>query len=219
MTALSSGYPMASGPHGTYADPGVAQAAAESAPYLQDEDYPTFDTEEYDVEPVARKSRKGLVAALAAVGVIVVGGLAVWAFGLGGDGGETETPVLAANTDPVKEAPEDPGGKVIPNQNKTVYNRIDGTETDEAPSELMPATEEPLALTPDGQAPRVISLSGGEANVAQSNGAETGGAVAPKKVRTVIVRPDGTIVSSNDENAGQSDVASVGQTDVADNTV
>ena len=67
-----------------------------------------------------------------------------------------------------RKAPDDPGGKVIPNQNKTVYNRIDGTETDEGPSQMMPGTEQPMALNGEGDSPRVISLSGGQANVAQS---------------------------------------------------
>ena len=190
---------------GDFSDPAVAQAALESQPYHQDEDYPTLDPEmaaAATAEP--RKSRKGLITAMAAVAAIGVGGLLAWGYGLSGGGDSTETPVIAAQTDPVKEAPEDPGGKVIPHQNKTVYNRIDGSESDEGPSNLMPATEAPLAVTPEGDSPRVISLSGGEASVQQSG--EQSGAAAPKKVRTVVVRPDGTIVTSNAPDPAQPNV-------------
>ena len=201
--ALSEDYPMASGPHGSYADPGVAQAAAESAPHLQEDDYAGMDPEfaaAATEEP--RKSRKGLIAALAAIAVVAVGGLVAWGWMQGG--GDSETPVIAANTDPVKETPEDPGGKVIPHQNKTVYNRIDGTESDEGPSNLMPATEQPMTVAPDGQPPRVISLSGGQSEVQQNSGASTpGNVVKPKEVRTVVVRPDGTIVTSNEPPAAE----------------
>ena len=205
-------YLMASGPHGTYADPGVAQAAAESSPYVGEEEYSALDPDMSALPPAkAQKSRKGLIAALGAVGVIVVGGLIAWGFGQSGSD-STETPVVEAKTGPVKEVPDDPGGKVIPNQNAAVYDRIDGTKSDEGPSTLMPATEKPLAMTRDGQAPRVISLSGGETNVAQ-NGDTPGSTnpVRPKEVRTVVVRPDGTIVTAN-----SGDTANTAQTPSVD---
>ncbi|MCV6577405.1 MAG: SPOR domain-containing protein, partial [Cohaesibacter sp.] len=207
---LSNGPHMSSGPHGTYSDPAVSQAAAESMPYLAEEGavpYQQAQAMHEDnllSEPAAGKSRKGLLAAGVVLGLAVLGGVAVW--GLAGSGSENgESPVLVANTDPVKEAPDDPGGKVIPHQNKEVYDRIDGTSSDEGPNNLMPATEKPLALGEDGKSPRVISLSGGETSVPQQSA--DGGAssdrsiVAPKKVRTVIVRPDGTIVKSSEGSA------------------
>jgi cell division protein FtsN len=188
----------------------VAQAAMEAAPYGQDDYYNGFEHETLAVqdEPKA-KSRKGLIAAAAALLVVGVGGVLAW--GLGGSSGDgTKTPVIEASTDPVKEAPEDPGGKVIPYQNNEVYDRIAGSETDEGPSNMMPATEKPLAMTKDGHSPRVISLSGGESSVAQSgDNADGGGAVSPKKVRTVVVRPDGSFVTSSDATNPGTDVASV----------
>ncbi|TLP49076.1 hypothetical protein FDK21_05410 [Cohaesibacter sp. CAU 1516] len=211
--AAPNDYPMASGPHGTYADPGVAQAAAESSPYLGDEDYSALGPDMTTAQPPKQqKSRKGLITALAAVGVIAVGGLIAWGFGQS-DSDSTETPVVEANTGPVKEVPDDPGGKVIPNQNAAVYDRIDGTKSDEGPSTLMPATEKPLALTRDGQAPRVISLSGGETNVAQNGDTDAStNPVRPKEVRTVVVRPDGTIVTANSgDTANQTQAPSVDQ--------
>ena len=189
--------------YGTYADPSVARAAAESNPNYQDEDYTTLETAAAMAAPQPkRKSRKGLYAAAAAVGVVVIGGVLAWSFGQSGSG-STETPVIEANTDPVKETPEDPGGRVVPHQDQTVYDRIDGSESDEGPTNMMPATETPLDITANGQSPRVIPLSGGEASVAQSTGSENaaGGAVAPKKVRTVVVRPDGTFVTSEEPAA------------------
>ena len=186
--------------YGSYADPTIAQAAAESAPIYQDEDYTTLETAAAMAAPQPkRRSRKGLYMAAAAAGVVVVGGLLAWGFGQSG-GGSTETPIIEANTDPVKETPEDPGGKVVPHQDQTVYDRIDGTESDEGPSNMMPATETPMDITANGQSPRVIPLSGGESSVSQSSGDgdSVSGAVAPKKVRTVVVRPDGTFVTSEE---------------------
>ncbi|MCT4656132.1 MAG: SPOR domain-containing protein [Cohaesibacter sp.] len=212
--------PMASGPHGSYSDPQVAQAAAEAMPYLSEDGTASYHTEAQDVSPAQEapaKSKKGLVVAAATLGIVVVGGLIAWGFG-GSDDTGGETPVLIANSDPVKEAPQDPGGKVIPHQNKEVYDRIDGTSSDEGPGNLMPATEKPLAMTADGKNPRVISLSGGETSVPQSS--SDGGAssanrsvASPKKVRTVIVRPDGTIVKSSDasSSAPSSTLSSVDQ--------
>nr|WP_320142173.1 SPOR domain-containing protein [uncultured Cohaesibacter sp.] len=189
--------------YGSYADPNIAQAAAESVPNYQDEDYTTLETAAAMAAPQPkRKSRKGLYMAAAAAGVVVVGGLLVWGFG-GSGGGSTETPIIEANTDPVKETPDDPGGKVVPHQDQTVYDRIDGTESDEGPSNMMPATETPMDITTNGQSPRVIPLSGGESSVSQSSGSgdTDSGAVAPKKVRTVVVRPDGTFVTSEEPAA------------------
>lgn len=210
---MGADYAAASGPHGTYSDPNVALADAESRPYAEDTQYQGLDhgVAEGAAMPPA-KSRKGLVAATSALAVVVVGGLAIWGFA-GSSGDNTETPVIVANNDPVKEAPEDPGGKVIPHQNKEVYDRIDGTKTDEGPSNLMPATEKPLALTADGKQPRVISLSGGETSVPQGGGqaANSSSGVSPKKVRTVIVRPDGTIVTSNAGESAATRTASVDQ--------
>ncbi|SNZ07755.1 SPOR domain-containing protein [Cohaesibacter gelatinilyticus] len=203
--------PMASGPHGTYADPAVSQAAAESMPYLADEGGMGYQqgmgTDADEPRSGMSKGKKGLLAASVALGIAVVGGAAVWGL-TGSSSNNGESPVLVANTDPVKEAPEDPGGKVIPHQNKEVYDRIDGTQSDEGPGNLMPATEKPLAMTSDGRSPRVISLSGGETSVPQASEGNTAitpntdrSIARPKEVRTVIVRPDGTIVKSSQGNS------------------
>lgn len=216
---LSNAPHMSSGPHGTYSDPAVSQAAVESMPYLAEEGAVPYQQAMHEdtslSEPAVGKSRKGLLAAGVVLGLAVLGGVAVW--GLAGSGADNgESPVLVANTDPVKEAPDDPGGKVIPHQNKEVYDRIDGTNSDEGPNNLMPATEKPLALSEDGKSPRVISLSGGGASVPQQSADDGASAdrsiVAPKKVRTVIVRPDGTIVKSSEDSANASNgIGSVDQ--------
>ncbi|WP_316862526.1 SPOR domain-containing protein [uncultured Cohaesibacter sp.] len=188
--------------YGNYGDPNFAQAAGEGTPYFQDEDYTTLDTAAAMAAPQpARKSRKGLFAAIAAACVIIVGGALAWTFGQGSGGDSTETPVVKAETGPVKETPEDPGGKVVPHQDQEVYRHIDGSENDEGATNLMPATEKPYTVANDGRATRVISLSGGESTVSQTAGVDptNANAVAPKRVRTVVVRPDGSIVTSNEQ--------------------
>ncbi len=201
---LGNDYGAAETEYGTYSDPTIAQAAAESAPNYGDEEYTTLETAAAMATPQPkRKSRKGLYAAAAAGLVIVVGGVLAWSFGQSG-GGSTDTPVIEANTDPVKEAPENPGGTVVPHQDQTVYDRIDGTESDEGPTTMMPATETPIDVTANGQSPRVIALPGSESTVSQSSSEATdSGAVAPKRVRTVVVRPDGTFVTSDQPEATQ----------------
>lgn len=195
---VQPGYPADGGQYGTYSDPNVALADAESRPYDPSVEYQGIQSEALEEAVPQTKTRKGFVVAIAALVVVGIGGGVIW--GLSGSGGsDSETPVIVANNDPVKETPDDPGGKVIPHQNKEIYDRIDGTRSDEGPENLMPATEKPMALTNDGNSPRVISLSGGEEVVNQNGGAQApASARAPKKVRTVIVRPDGTIVTANE---------------------
>lgn len=57
--------------------------------------------------------------------------------------------MIEAEPGPVKVAPDEPGGMVIPDTDKLVYDRIDGLETGEAGVEqLLPDAEEPIAMNP-----------------------------------------------------------------------
>ncbi|MCV3737748.1 SPOR domain-containing protein [Rhizobium sp. TRM96647] len=180
----------------------------------------------YD-EP-ARRGR-GLMLAAAAATVVVLGGAGVYAFlaGTGAVGtGSGEPRVIAADKTPVKIVPEERGGKSVPNQDKAVYDRVAG-KSDSGPQQeqLVTSTEEPVdvvqrTLTPeslpydgpvedDATAPAEIAagdderLLPGVDDQAASQDAGEGNSpvVSPRKVRTMIVKPDGTLVAREEPAA------------------
>ncbi|AYG66014.1 MULTISPECIES: SPOR domain-containing protein [unclassified Rhizobium] len=137
-----------------------------------------------------------------------------------------EPRVIAADSDPVKVAPENPGGTVVPNQDKAVYDRVAGDSTaapkqkalvssNEQPVDVVQKTLIPEAVSPDdGSADQVTSTpvgetedprllpnqNGGNTNVA-ANGDDQVPAVSPRKVRTMIVKPDGSLVPRDEPAA------------------
>ncbi|NLS03496.1 sporulation protein [Rhizobium sp. P32RR-XVIII] len=145
--------------------------------------------------------------------------------GLGIAGGEP--PVIMADKDPIKIVPENPGGKTVPNQDKAVYDRVAGAteapkqkalvSSDEEPVDVVQRTLAPDALpednesvindaavsTPveDTQDPRLLPSETAADNTAATDAAENGDrplAIAPRKVRTMIVKPDGTLVARDE---------------------
>ena len=152
----------------------------------------------------------GLGASLLAIAV--VGGLG--AYVMTGDtliGAPGEVLIVKADTDPVKVAPKDPGGRSIPNQNKAVYERVQSAAADIQPVQktLLTAVEEPVALPqePDDEdngLPGVDLSPIASAQAAEpatqatpSNGDAASGILMPQRVRTLTVRPDGTLVVEN----------------------
>ncbi|MCB9993744.1 MAG: SPOR domain-containing protein [Hyphomicrobiaceae bacterium] len=120
------------------------------------------------------------VAALALLGVVVYG---VYAFLTGGFGTPSgEAPLISASNDPSKAAPE-PGS----NQSADQSVVLDGQSGD--------ATDE-----------RLVSRDQSQENadpIRQIITAETDeNGLANRKVRTVTVRPDGTIIQGDDQVAG-----------------
>lgn len=143
----------------------------------------------------------GLVAAVAVIG-------AIGAFALSFGGGQ-ETPTLVrADDGPVKVRPENPGGATVPNQDNKVYDAVAGDGGDGAPRQeaLVTTAEEPVDVAPPAMEDDDMMMSGkSEDRIEQivrdaedSSDAELV-AVAPRKVRTMVVRPDGTLVPREDE--------------------
>jgi hypothetical protein len=147
--------------------------------------------------------------------------------GIGIAGGEP--PVIMADKEPVKVVPENPGGKTVPNQDKAVYDRVAGATEAPKQKALVSSDEEPVdvvqrTLTPetlpednesiindpamstpveDTQDPRLLPSETAADSTAATDDADSGDAplaVAPRKVRTMIVKPDGTLVA-RDESA------------------
>lgn len=63
------------------------------------------------------------------------------------EGVRTAPPIIKAEQSPSKVKPDEPGGMEIPHQDKRVYDRIAGEDTEEPPVEqLLPRAEEPMDI-------------------------------------------------------------------------
>jgi cell division protein FtsN len=108
--------------------------------------------ERFDSDPDGRYARKGahtrliLTVALALLAVAALGVAARHIFF-----GETpkdqaaSTPVVKADDRPIKTRPADPGGMDVPNQDKLVYERMNGNDAEPQTESLLPPPEQPQA--------------------------------------------------------------------------
>ena len=88
----------------------------------------------------------------------------------------TETPPLVtADSRPVKELPDDPGGKDFPQKNKLTYDRLQNGDEPEA--DARPTTQAVGGAEPVAVASADDSLPDG----------------GPREVKTMVVRPDGSL--------------------------
>ncbi|MGV1802339.1 SPOR domain-containing protein [Agrobacterium vitis] len=179
-----------------------------------------LEAEDYDDYEEPRGSRRWMAMAAAAV-IVLVGGGGVYAW-MKTSGGETfssnEPKVVMADKGPVKVVPADPGGKSVPNQNKAVYDRVSGSAPDQPQQKsLISSQEEPVDVAQRTLEPDNLPLEQeSEADNAGMNGAGMSGdapqtgqngqpgdaakqgdqqSLSPRKVKTMIVRPDGSLVA------------------------
>jgi hypothetical protein len=99
-------------------------------------------------------------------------------------------PQLTADATPVKAAPETPAAAAEPEARSPVLEQMEGTSVEPSAEQLVSTDE--TASTP---------VTRDVTNVAAAED-DTEGGLANRKVRTVTVRPDGTIVSGDDAVAG-----------------
>ncbi|MGG7517504.1 SPOR domain-containing protein [Allorhizobium undicola] len=200
-----------------------------------------FDEDDFPEEQNPSR-RWVMVAAAAAVVLVAGGGALAWKFVGGAEGiGSDEPKIVMADKNPVKVVPVDPGGKSVPNQDKAVYDRVAGANTDQPTQKnLISSDEEPMdvaqrTLGPDnlpmeneaeddaGNPDAAAQAQNGTAatnaapaqNQTQGQGQAQGQAqgqtqadpsLQPRKVKTMIVRPDGSLVAQETAapaNAGQ----------------
>lgn len=170
-----------------------------------------------DARDMRGRSRRVLVLAASVFGVAVLGAAGVYAFMGGTDGlvaTSGEPKIILADKEPMKVAPQNPGGQKVPNQDKAVYDRVSGANTEEAKQpRLVTSNEEPVDVVQKTLMPESLPMDdeqeamgtptedttdarllpeGATENVSTSEKVATG--VAPRKVRTMIVRPDGSLV-------------------------
>ena len=171
----------------------------------RDDDYADFDPA---IAPVAEraKPRRGLMIAAIVGGLALIGGIGAVAMSFGGIGDFGELAVIKADGKPIKVRPEGTGSATVPNQNSTVYDTVSRSASNDAPVQerLISTAEEPIELP----APNDEEMVSDEAfddqakdedrvlpDVAE-NTAENEGeiAIAPRKVRTMVVKADGSLV-------------------------
>lgn len=156
-----------------------------------------FFSDDHDYEgeeavPQTRgRSRKKLVAAVLTAALVVGGGAGYYL--TSGDGPRSasgEPPVLSADGSPVKESPNDPGGRQFANQGKKIYDRLTGDGSDSGAGVAG-------VITTTSTSPQGGSLDERIENALKQakKGEEAGGAVNPDEPRIVstqLYRPDGS---------------------------
>ncbi|GGE80760.1 SPOR domain-containing protein [Stappia taiwanensis] len=163
----------------------VAQAMREGDPQLGGHGVLPPHSESEQAAVPEKSSRRGLYAAAAVLGVVVVGGGAFTLLNIGGDDALSgPPPVIAAQTGPMKTFPE-PEEPSAAGQSKLIYDRVGGVETPRG-EQLLETDETPVASLP----PAPTNTG------SQSSGVEVPS--GPRRVRTVVVRPDGTIISADE---------------------
>lgn len=154
-------------------------------------------------------ARRGLLIATVVGGVAVIGGIGAFALSFGDSPGSSVPVVVRADDTPVKVRPENPGGVVVPNQDNKVYQTVTGGVSAPSQEKLITASEEPvdvaaealegpLPLNEDDVAIDQLLKSEDRveptADTAATGAAEEVAVVAPRKVRTMVVKPDGSLV-------------------------
>jgi cell division septation protein DedD len=143
------------------------------------------------------KGRSAFMVGSALLGAIALGGALAFAYKESGGGmGSEQPPVVTADASPVKAAPANPGGKEFPHKNKLIYDRL--TNGDVAESERLVPRQENVAVPAMPPATATAGLPAPVASTDLTNPAaaaagEDGG---PRKVKTMVVRPDGSVEAS-----------------------
>jgi hypothetical protein len=165
--------------------------------------------------------RRILVLAASVAGLVLIGGAGVYAYW--GNSGRLlassgEPKIILADKDPVKVEPKERGGQIVPNQDKAVYDRVSGeakeltkqdrlVTSNEEPVDVVQKTLMPEALpqdddqasatdTNDTTDPRLLPPDQQDKNVSTD---EANDSVSPRKVRTMVVRSDGTLMPRDEE--------------------
>jgi SPOR domain len=207
-------------------DPRYAPAPYEAELYYQDA--PGYAEPESTFAPVEpRRSRKGLIAIGAVLGAAIfgaAGALTLRSGGMMGAGGEP--PVIKADTGPSKVVPQNPGGVDIPNH-KQIYERAgQDTQTrvvnrEEQPLDVRQATR---AANSEASGPGSVRMSPNVPSGASASGvpslhgtsnAAVGILGEPRRVRTVSIRPDGTIIMPEQSGMGGSTPAATPPASIA----
>ncbi len=136
--------------------------------------------------------RSIVMVSSALLGAIALGGALAFAYKQSGGSADGAPPLVQADSSPVKQAPADPGGKEFPNKNKLIYERLQNGDQPEA-ERIVPRQEEfAMPAMPGGE--QTAGLPAGAAPMAAPGVATVEDpAGGPRRVKTLVVRPDGSV--------------------------
>lgn len=187
-------------------------------------------------ESASRPRRRGLLIAAVVGAVAVVGGIGAFALSPGGGSGGAPV-IVKADDSPIKVKPENPGGTVVPNQDNKVYEAVAKGIQPAAPTQEKLVADnaepvnvnaaEPQARVADPSPDEADDVADGSAPIGKSedrieqSAADAGDAnqdvalVTPRKVRTMVVKPDGTLAPREDLAPAEPEVAAAEPADPA----
>jgi hypothetical protein len=153
-----------------------------------------------------RGSRKGLLAAAGVLGVLVLGGAVLGLMRSGEEAPSGPPPVIAAPSGDTKVAAPEQQQAEGETAGEAVYDRVAGA-TPEADEQVVEGAEEPRELSrivlppPENESDDALVKAVGDETAVASADANGGTAIeavaiGPRRVRTYVVRPDGTITAS-----------------------
>ena len=133
--------------------------------------------------------RSIVMVSSALLGAVALGGALAFAYKQSGGAADGAPPLVQADSSPVKQAPQDPGGKDFPNKNKLIYERLQNGDQPEA-ERIVPRQEE-LAMPALPGGDQTAGLPAGAAQQAVATVDDPSG--GPRRVKTLVVRPDGSV--------------------------
>lgn len=159
-----------------------------------------LDLEEpVEAAPAPEPKKRGFFVAGITIAIALIGAVSVFAL----TGGNTDTAtgpiIVEADPTPIKVEPEEPGGSDVPNQDRALFNAENGSTAANQP-ELVTTSEEPvdIANAPGAALPSAVANKDDERLLPDTSGAQTGNepvtSVNARRVRTLVVRADGTLV-------------------------
>lgn len=104
---------------------------------------PVFDDEYYGRDQAGGRGRTIALVAGVVVGAVIAGAAAWTVFGPNSDGTAGQVPLVVAEPDPYKVRPDDPGGLQVENQDKLVYERLNGANSEPGAENILPPPETP----------------------------------------------------------------------------
>jgi cell division protein FtsN len=176
-----------------------------------DADFLDDEPDTYEHPATQPKRRRKLMVAGVLVAAVATGGAGAFVYKSYEDGsiGNGDAPTVMADDGPVKSKPSDPGGKEFPDSNKQIYDRLNGkpakpveeaqagsdgeTGSTAIPGIVTTGAEAP-ADTLDERIAAALRKSGAPAGSTQN--AAPSNPNAPRSVRTLTVRPDGSVVTA-----------------------
>jgi hypothetical protein len=154
------------------------------------------------------RSRSMFMVGSALLGAVALGGALAFAYKQSGGAMNGEPPLVQADSRPVKEVPDQPGGKEFPHKNKLIYDRLENGDKPEA-EHIVPRQEDvAMPAMPAGTDTAGLPAGTGiqVATAPQTTQAVDAGAApgavatvddpegGPRRVKTLVVRPDGSVM-------------------------